>query len=178
MPALRLLAAGGVIAHPTEAVYGLACLPEPAPVGKLLRIKRRSPRKGLILVAASAAQLEPYITYPDDRTRDRVLATWPGPVTWLLPVRPGIPAWLHGEHTKLAVRVSAHPVVQALCEKAGPIVSTSANPAGRQPARTADRVRAYFGPTLDYVLSGRLGDSPRPTEIRDARTGTIVRPGG
>jgi len=178
MPALRALSAGGVIAYPTEAVYGLGCLPRYQPVRNLLHIKRRSPRKGLILVAANAAQLGAYITFPDHRTRDQVLATWPGPVTWLLPARPGTPTWLTGEHPTLAVRVSAHPVVRALCERAGPLISTSANPAGAAPARGAGRVRAYFGPVLDYVLSGSVGDSTRPTEIRDALTGTVIRPGG
>lgn len=178
VPAVRVLTAGGVIAYPTEAVYGLGCLPSAAAVQRLLRIKRRSPRKGLILAAASAAQLDDYVIYPDDATRQRVLATWPGPVTWLLPARRGVPVWLRGEHPVLAVRVSAHPAIQALCQRVGPIISTSANPADRPAARSAARVRAYFGPQLDYVLSGRLGDSRRPTEIRDAASGAVIRPGG
>lgn len=178
MPAQRALAAGGVIAYPTEAVYGLGCLPEPRPVARLLQIKRRSPRKGLILVAADVAQLEAYISFPDARTRNRVTATWPGPVTWLLPARAGTPVWLTGDHPTLAVRVSAHPVVRALCERAGPLISTSANPAGAAAARDAARVRAYFGPALDFVLAGAVGGSSRPTEIRDAATGAVVRAGG
>ena len=178
MPALRALAAEGVIAYPTEAVYGLGCLPHYEPVARLLAIKQRSPRKGLILVAADAGQLTDFITFPDPQTHERVMRTWPGPVTWLLPARPALPAWLTGDHATLAVRVSAHPIVRALCEKAGPLISTSANPAGATAARDAARVRAYFGPQLDHVLAGAVGPGSRPTEIRDAVTGTVIRPGG
>lgn len=178
-PALRALAGGGVIAYPTEAVYGLGCLPDDGEaVAHLLRMKRRSPRKGLILVAADLAQLAPYIEFPDDSVRERVLATWPGPVTWLLPARSTVPDWLTGAHPTLAVRVSAHPVVQALCRAAGPLVSTSANPAGAEPARSAARVRGYFGRQLAVVVPGALGGLARPTEIRDARSGRQLRPGG
>lgn len=176
-PALRALLHNGLIAYPTEAVYGLGCLPVREPVTNLLRLKRRSPRKGLILVAASTTQLEDYIQFPDNRTRSKVLATWPGPVTWLLPARRGVPGWLRGKHPTVAVRVSAHPVVQALCRKAGPLVSTSANPEGLPPARHATRVRAYFGSHLDWILPGALGGQQLPTEIRDAVSGAVIRPG-
>ena len=80
--AARILEKGGIIAYPTEAVYGLGCLPENRDaVYRLLSLKKRSMCKGLILVAASPEQLEKYIYYPDTCVRERVLATWPGPVT-------------------------------------------------------------------------------------------------
>lgn len=177
-PAWRALVRHGVIGYPTEAVYGLGCLPEREPVARLLRMKRRSPRKGLILIAANPAQLSDYVDFSDDRIDfSQISSTWPGPVTWLLPARPGLPKWLIGDHIRLAVRVSDHPLVQALCVRAGALVSTSANPSGSPPARDAARVRAYFGGQLDYVLSGRLGKQQKPTEIRDAVSGEIVRPG-
>ncbi len=177
-PAWRALARHGVIGYPTEAVYGLGCLPEREPVARLLRMKRRSPRKGLILIAANPAQLSDYVDFSDDRIDfSQISSTWPGPVTWLLPARPGLPKWLIGDHIRLAVRVSDHPLVQALCVRTGALVSTSANPAGSPPARDAARVRAYFGGQLDYVLSGRLGKQQKPTEIRDAVSGEIVRQG-
>ncbi len=178
MPAVRAVSAGGVIAYPTEAVYGLGCLPEYRPVSRLLHLKQRSPRKGLILIAASVDQLQKYVVFPDEGTRQQVMATWPGPVTWLLPARRGVPAWLTGDHPTLAVRVSAHPLVRALCHKTGALISTSANRAGANPARDAARVRAGFGRRLDCVLIGSVGDSHKPTEIRDAATGAVIRPGG
>lgn len=174
--ATRALARGGIIAYPTEAVYGLGCLPERRPVERLLSLKRRSPRKGLILVAATAGQLTAYVDFDDSRIDyEQVLASWPGPVTWLLPARRGIPRWLTGDHVSLAVRVSAHPAVQALCRRSGAIISTSANTSARPPARSALQVRACFGRKLDYVLSGRSGGQSKPTEIRDGFSGAVVR---
>lgn len=176
---MTALAGGGVIAYPTEAVYGLGCLPdEDEAVDRLLHMKRRSARKGLILVAADVDQLVPYIEFSDAAMRERVLVTWPGPTTWLLPVRPAVPPWLTGAHSTLAVRVSAHPVVQALCRAVGPLISTSANPAGAAPARTAARARSYFGRQLAAVVPGALGGLAQPTEIRDAVSGRQLRSGG
>ena len=108
----------------------------------------------------------------------KVQASWPGPVTWLLPARPEVPFWLRGEHHTLAVRVTAHPVAAALCDAfGGPIVSTSANLAGHEPARTAQRVQRELGERVDYILHGELGDLAQPTEIRDAQTGRVIRAG-
>jgi L-threonylcarbamoyladenylate synthase len=108
----------------------------------------------------------------------RVLATWPGPVTWIVPARPFVPAWLTGGRGTLAVRVTAHPIASELAARAGgAIVSTSANRAGRSPLRSALAVRRAFHDDVDLVLVGPLGGADRPTEIRDAATGTTLRPG-
>ncbi len=173
------MARGGVIAYPTEAVFGLGCDPwNGAAVCRILRLKRRSPAKGLILVAAELAQLEPFVYFPNQAILDRVLSTWPGPVTWVLPARSGVPKWLRGDYKSLAVRVTAHPIASALCAEAGALVSTSANPSGCIPARCVQKVRAYFKNALDYIVPGEVGLEERPTEIRDGITGKILRPGG
>src|SRR5512143_218632 len=131
--AVRVLHHGGLIAYPTEAVYGLGCDPRNADaVLRLLNLKQRPWQKGLILIAADLAQLDPYLLPLDEMMRARVVPTWPGPNTWLLPARVETPHWLRGEHDTLAVRVTAHPVAAALCRAfGGPIVSTSANLAGK-----------------------------------------------
>lgn len=171
------MAGGGVIAYPTEAVYGLGCNPwDTRAIQRILSLKRRRPDKGLIVVAATFGQLEPLLAPTAGLPLDTVFATWPGPVTWIFPVRPGVSAWLAGTRGGLAVRVSAHPLVQELCLAAGPLVSTSANPEGYRPARSPARVRAYFSNRLDYILAGATGGASRPTEIRDARTGRLIRP--
>lgn len=177
--AVRVLRRGGLIAYPTEAVYGLGCAPLDADaVLRLLALKQRPPEKGLILVAADFAQLEPYLLPLDAVLERQVAASWPGPVTWLLPARPEVPRWLRGHHDSLAVRVSAHPLVHALCAAfGGPIVSTSANPAGQRPARDALTVQRLFGARVDRILHAPLGGLGRPTEIRDGRSGRIVRAG-
>src|SRR5262245_64338287 len=83
--AARIVRGGGVIAYPTEAVFGLGCLPRNrAAVERVLAIKRRSWRKGLIVIAASPAQLERYVALPPEPRRSEVLASWPGPNTWVL----------------------------------------------------------------------------------------------
>lgn len=168
---------GGVVAYPTEAVYGLGCDPQSwQAVEKLLRLKRRPAAKGLILVAASFEQLAPYVAPLTDDIARRVLPTWPGPYTWLLPAAQHTAPWLRGAHATIAVRVSNHPVVQALCQVfGGALVSTSANLAGRPPARDALTVRRVFGEQVDCILHGALGGLERPTSIRDARTGAVLR---
>lgn len=99
-------------------------------------------------------------------------------MTWLLPAHPETPLWLRGVHDTLAVRVTAHPQAAALCQVfGGAIVSTSANPGGLPPARNALQVRRYFGDTIDDILPGAVGPRRKPSEIRDAATGRVVRPG-
>lgn len=177
--AVRHLRAGGVIAYPTEAVFGIGCDPDdPDAVHRLLAIKRRPWDKGLILIAASLEQLAPYIQPLDAGSLARVQATWPGPYTWLVPADPGTPAWLTGRHSTLAVRVTAHPLAAALCRRFGrPVVSTSANRAGTPPCRDTRCVRVQLGHALDYVLEGAVQGAGSPTPIRDVRTGVLVRAG-
>jgi L-threonylcarbamoyladenylate synthase len=176
--AARLLQSGGVLAYPTEAVYGLGCDPlDHAAVRRILAFKGRPMAKGLILIAAEFRQLRHFVRPLDDARRmTDVLASWPGPHTWLLPAAPACPVWLTGAHDTLAVRVTAHPLAAALCRTAGmPLVSTSANRAGRPPARTVLQARRRCGPEVDAYLSGPTGGLARPTPIRDAVRGALLR---
>lgn len=176
--AVRHLNAGNIIAYPTEAVWGLGCDPfNAAAVFRLLEIKRRSVRKGMILVAGSMHQVSPLIAPLTDSQRRQLEETWPGPVTWLLPDPDGlIPQWIRGDHQRVAVRVSAHPLVEALCRSfGGPVVSTSANRAGRPPARSRLQLAARLGDGADFILPGTLGGESAPSEIRDLVTGEQIR---
>jgi L-threonylcarbamoyladenylate synthase len=167
------------VAYPTEAVFGLGCLPEERDaVLRLLKIKRRSARKGFVLIAAVLADLEPLIELPEEPMRREILATWPGPVTWVLPARTGVPGWLTGGRGTLAVRVTSHPVARALCLRTGrALISTSANVTRRRPHTRLLQLRRDLGRQIDYVLPGELGDAARPTAIRDGVTGRLLRPG-
>ncbi|HYW04369.1 MAG TPA: Sua5/YciO/YrdC/YwlC family protein [Gammaproteobacteria bacterium] len=168
---------GGVLAYPTEAVFGLGCDPwlEPA-VARILALKGRSAAKGLILIAAEWAQVAPLLAPMDAPTRERVQATWPGPVTWVCPAAPGLPVSLTGGRDTLAVRVTAHPLAAALCHACGgPVVSTSANRSGHRPCRSALEVRLRLGRDVDRILPGALGGLGGPTEIRDAASGAVLR---
>ena len=116
--AIAILERGGVIAYPTEGVWGLGCDPlDEAAVLRLLALKQRRVDKGLILVAASVAQLDGLVDWQalGAATRDEVLASWPGPHTWIVPATTRVPHWISGAHDSIAVRVSAHPVVARLC---------------------------------------------------------------
>ncbi len=177
--ATRRLRAGAVVAYPTEAVWGLGCDPlNPEAVARILRLKGRPMRKGLILNAADFAQLRPFVCPVADDRMAAILATWPGPHTWLLPAAPHCPAWLTGNHDTLAVRVTAHPVAAALCRAAAmPLVSTRATRSGRPPARTALPVRLRCGPAVDLILPGATGSLRRPTPIRDGRSNRLLRDG-
>jgi L-threonylcarbamoyladenylate synthase len=173
--AARIIRHGGVVAYATEYCFGFGCDPmNRSAVLRLLRIKRRPPDKGLILIAANVAQFDCYV----DNIPAPVLATWPGPHTWLLEPREGVPGWITGKHPGIAVRVTAHPQAAVLCRAAGmAIVSTSANRSGGAAARNYRETLRRFKAVVDYVLPGMVGDAPAPTPIRDAASGELVRPG-
>jgi L-threonylcarbamoyladenylate synthase len=177
--AIAILKQGGVIAYPTEAVWGLGCDPfDEGAVQRLLAIKQRAVEKGLILVAGSLEQLEDLVevaSLPPSR-RDELLASWPGPHTWIMPATARVPRWITGTHDGVAVRVSAHPVVVALCAAfGGPLVSTSANPAGVSPPRTLQALDPGLRAAIDAIVEGDTGTLARPTPIRDARSGAELR---
>lgn len=174
-----LLRRGGIVAYPTEAVWGLGCDPfDAAALRRLLELKQRPLAKGLILIAASLEQLQPLLALdelPSER-RTAVLSSWPGPHTWALPCSPRVPESLRGAHATLAARVTAHPVAAALCRAFGaPLVSTSANPAGAAPPRHRDELDPALARRLDGILAGETGGLDRPTPIRDARSGEVLR---
>ena len=174
-----VLREGGVVACPTEAVWGLSCDPgDEAAVMRLLRLKNRPPHKGLILVAAGMDQFGELL---DDLPRaqlSKLENTWPGPVTWLVPHGGKLPLWICGDHDTVALRVSAHPAVRELCLAfGGPLVSTSANRAGRREAVEIHQVWRYFGADIDCIVPGRVGSSRRPTAIMDLQSDKVIRPG-
>jgi L-threonylcarbamoyladenylate synthase len=176
--ALDVLHAGGVLAYPTESVWGLGCDPfDPLAVEKILRLKQRSVDKGLIVVAASMEQVAKLVRPLSAEQQALLRSTWPGPTTWLLPDPDQcFPGWIRGSFSSVAVRISAHPLVRQLCVAyGGPLVSTSANPAMQPPARSRLRVMCWFGRHVDYVLPGRLGSNNKPSVIRDLHSGKVLR---
>lgn len=170
---------GGVVAYPTEGVWGLGCDPfDEAAVLRLLALKQRSVDKGLILVGDDIAQfdgLADWRALPPGRF-DEIAASWPGPNTWIVPATARVPRWITGTHAGVAMRASAHPVVAALCRAfGGAIVSTSANPAGAAaPVRLADLDPAMRD-AVDGIVAGETGGRDRPSDIRDALTGALLR---
>ena len=175
--AVRQIASGGVIAYPTETVYGLGCDPFNAhAVLHLIELKERNIDKGLILVASHFEQLEPLLCPLTPATRKRVARPGKLPVIWVLPYPPETPVWLRGKHDSLAVRVSNHPITAALCNHwGGPLVSSSANIHGKRPATSPLAVRRAFNGRLDYILHGKHGSTNRPSKICNGLTGELLR---
>jgi len=175
--AARCIRNGGVIAYPTEAVYGLGCDPFDAKaVDRLLRLKQRPAEKGLILIGACWEHIAPFIQEPTAQQRQLLEQSWPGPVTWLIRAQDWVPEWLRGKHPSIAVRLTAHPVAKALCDQTGQaLISTSANPSHQAPAKTPFKVRQYFNDSLDYILNAPLGKNKTPSTIKDLETGAVLR---
>lgn len=180
--AAQILRQGEVLAYPTEAVWGLGCDPmnEQAFL-EILRLKQRPMEKGVILLAGQISQVEHLLENIDPKIRTQVIETWTHrtqterATTWLLPANDRIPHWIKGNHSKVAVRVTTHPLCIALCNAFGGfIVSTSANSAGLEPARSLQEVNRYFASQLNY-LNGDLGLSQEPSRILDAITGEVIR---
>lgn len=175
------LAAGAVLAYPTEAVWGLGCDPfDEQAVNTILQLKSRAVSKGVILIAGDMSQVNFLLHDLSPEHKQQLKDTWPGPHTWLVPHNNRVPHFVHGDFDTVAVRVSAHPTVQALCQRfGGPIVSTSANPQGLPEARTQLKARSYFahnrfGHTLHYC-SGSVGKAVKPSKIQHLLTGEIIR---
>ena len=172
------LAQGHVIAYPTEAVWGLGCDPHNRDaVERVVAIKHRSMSKGLILVAASIDQLGTLLDSLSKTELSQLRDTWPGPVTWLIPDSNNeVPHWIKGENDSVAIRVSAHPVVRALCLQFGkPLVSTSANIAGSAEIRSLQELKREFSSKVDFIVEGGRGSDSATSEIRDLKTGRVIR---
>ena len=165
--------AGGVVAYPTEGVFGFGCSPfDPAGLRRLIGIKRRRADKGMIVIGAEPAHLESIagkLVHSLPKAQSRA-------TTWIVPALPGTSSALTGGGRTVAVRVTSHPLAAALCTAlGGALVSTSANRTGGPPLRTPRAVRLTFGREIDYVLWGMCGDDPRPSRIVDWESGHVIR---
>jgi len=173
--AANIIRNGGVISYPTESVFGLGCDPlsEPA-VKRILQLKKRSVDKGLIIIASNLLQLEPYIKInPEER---QIILNEKSVMTWLVRKSKLTPPWVSGKHSKIAIRISRHPLIIALCDEINqPIISTSANPAGAQPAISCQQSKDYFTNQIDLYMDDSTEISGQPTHIKDIESGIIIR---
>ena len=167
---------GGLIAYPTEAMYGLGCSPfDSAAVDTLARLKERPSHKRFLLIASSFSQILPLIQPLTEEQHLRVCACWPGHITWVFQASDTAPAWLVTEKNTIAIRVTAHPIARQLCEDLQhPLVSTSANKAGGTPCTSSKEVAALFGASLDLIIEGPIGNQKKPSPLYDAVTGKRV----
>ena len=170
---LEHLKSGGVIAYPTEGVWGFGCDPNNQDaINNLLAIKERSYEKGLILIGSKFEQFFQYSHA--EEYKDKLMTKWPGPHTWLVPSKHGLSNLIKGNHDKVALRLSSHETVCKLCDSfEGPLVSTSANKEGMPTLTSPDEILQSF-PSVK-VMEGRLGGHNKPTTIQDVVTDIILR---
>jgi len=176
--AAAVLLDGGVIAYPTEGVYGLGCIPDDEnAVRRIVAIKGRNHDAGFILIAPDYELLEEWLQ-PDKMEEHNLRSTISYPVTWIVQAAPAASGLLTGGRKTIAVRISNHPVVRDICNEIGSaLVSTSANRSGHRPAKNALQARYWLGNKLDYVISAPLGDATGPSEIRMGHNSQVIRPG-
>lgn len=177
--AAEVFCQGGIIAYPTEAVFGLGCDPDnDGAVRKLLSLKQRSVDKGLILLAANYSQLLPYLN-DDAISQDKrfsVLSRWPNALTQVLPANNNISPLLCGVFDSIAVRITDHPDVVALCKLTNKaIVSTSANLSGQSPATNWQQVEHQLGDKVDFIIKTETLGFLKPTSIINGLTGEVIR---
>jgi L-threonylcarbamoyladenylate synthase len=171
---VRCLQSGGIVAHPTEGVFGLGCDPfDTRAVARVIALKRRDGTKGLIVLGARVEHFAGLVHAQDlgvlPKGSDR-------PTTYVVRAAPGAPVAISGGRDTVAIRLCAHPPVAMLCTVFGrAIVSTSANFSGGRPVMSGLAAHLLFGQQLDGVMSNRVGDAARPSRIVDLSTGNILR---
>jgi L-threonylcarbamoyladenylate synthase len=167
---------GGLIAYPTESCYGLGCDPSNRKaVHRILKLKQRPQRKGLILIASQYSQVARYLKPLTLNEQAKLRNDGAQAVTYLMPVKESAPRWLRGDHDTLAIRFTAHPFAHQLCRSAGSaLVSTSANRSGCRPAKSYAECHRLFGNKV-WVMRGRVGKRKQPSTIRAWSDGRILR---
>ena len=175
--AVKVLENGGLIAYPTEGVFGIGCDPQnETALARVIAIKQRDAAKGLILVADQLEQLTAFVQPFTAEEYKRIAPTWPGPVTWVVRAKPDVSSLLTGGRHTLAVRISDHPVVQSLCRSfGGAIVSTSANLSGQPACLSAAQTKVQLGEKIELVIDAATGEHQGASTIRDAATGERLR---
>lgn len=156
--AVQIIKNGGVIAFPTDTVYGIgADVYQEDAVQKLFQIKNRGFDKGIPVLCANLEDLTQLTTHLPGKTGLITKAFWPGPLTLILPGSPALPAVL-SPNSSIGVRIPAHPDALNLLRRTGPLAATSANLSGSPSATTAQEVLDQLGGKLDLILDG--GPSP------------------
>jgi len=179
--AAAIVRGGGVVAFPTETLYGLAAdATRETAVARVFEIKGRAPDVAIPVIAADRAQVEQWVGTLTPAGRVLADAFWPGPLALVIAASPGLPRALLGGGDTVAVRVSSHPVARALARAVGrPITATSANRSGHEPTPLPSVVLQEMGPDVDAVLDGGVCAGGAPSTIVDVtgRAPRLVRAG-
>jgi L-threonylcarbamoyladenylate synthase len=179
------LQSGGVLAYPTETVYGFGTMIERDAVEKLVQLKRRPPAKPFLLLISDTPMLARIGLHLTRSASMLAARHWPGPLTLVLPGgERRVPERLRGPEGGIAVRWTSHPSLQRLISALGdPITSTSANLPGQPAAVTSDEIVRQWGPeiargTILLLEAGRLPESAASTVVDcTGRVPRVIRPG-
>ena len=175
---IHAVAQGAIFGYPTDTIWGLGCHPLIArSVARILQIKQRSPAKGLILLASRLEYCAAYVNANAEQLKP-IQTPAETPTTWLVDASDFCPAWIRGQHSTVAIRITDHPLVQQICDRLeSPIVSTSANRASKSTARNLIQMRKEFGDELDFIVAGYTTGGGRPSKIKSLASGSTLRSG-
>jgi len=152
--ALDILQQGGLVAFPTDTVYGLGALAyNPLSIERLYAVKSRDSSKAIPILICNMGELSQVAASTDSRTRRLAERFWPGPLTLVVPRHPSLPEVLT-HYPTVGVRMPDHPVALAFIKRTGPLAVTSANLSGQPSATTAGEVLEYLRGRIDLVLDG------------------------
>lgn len=170
---------GAVFGYPTDTIWGFGCHPLiDSSVMRILKIKNRSPDKGLILLSSQLDYCLPYLDAAADLL-ETIRLPAEQPTTWIVDASEDCPVWLRGKHPGIAIRITDHPFVVALCQRIeSPLVSTSANRAGASAVRNLLQLRRQFGSQLDYLVSGYEVGKGAASKIKFLADGNTLRESG
>ena len=169
-----VLSNNGVIAHQTDTVIGLACLPTEKLLLRLIRIKQRHHQKSFILLASSLDQLNDFIQLDTDTLKTLSKATQQ-PTTWLVPAKNNVSQHLLGNTNKIAVRITNHLAIKSICDHVGVIVSPSANLSDQPICKDTQQVKKVFGPNIDYIDQNQTPGTGKSSTIIDLGSSNILR---
>ncbi|MBU24442.1 MAG: tRNA threonylcarbamoyladenosine biosynthesis protein RimN [Gammaproteobacteria bacterium] len=169
----RIVGAGGVVALPTEGIWGLSCqIGNFSAIRRLLDLKKRDREKGLITLVIDFAHLDPWFTCPVIELAQHESGR---PPTWIIPVNDDCPKLLTGGRNSMAARRVKMPYLLRLIRITGPLVSTSANRSGRAACTNRWQVMNQLAGLVDHVAMGQTQGYRKPSTIREMQTGTIIR---
>lgn len=173
--AASVIRRGGIIIYATDTIYGIGCDPRnPLAVNAVARLKQRPANKSMILLASNVTQFNGFIDY--SKLPDKFDWYASTPTTWVMPAAHSCPHWLTHEDNTVAVRLTHHATVAALCKQLGSaVISTSANFSGLPPAKNKLSIQHQFGGKVHAMLFSNQASTGKPSTIKHYRSQTTIR---
>ena len=173
--AAHIIRHGGIIAYPTDTIYGLGCNPfDIEAVERINTIKQRPANKQFILLVAHIDQIRSLVILDSDQ--ESLISQSTGPTSWIAKASQHAPCWLTDKDNSLTFRISKNETVEKLCSALGhAVISTSANTSGKKPAKNVLEIHRYFHNTIDKILASNKKLTGRPSRIIRLYDNHIIR---